>query len=319
MNRFILKIFLFTLPLALVIVMIEYLLQPIPNLYLSKYNNFVKNKNQIKILILGNSHTHAGINPNYLSMPSYNLANGSQPLLVDLALLEREIPSMTKLEIIIIPISYFTLWYTDGNKEITWNKYYYLKYYNLKLPSTSYEDISKKYSLIRLFGTKSSIRGIFKYYIGHYEIPTCDKRGWGYGYPATENKDFVNEGKRATIRHEYNDMSAYKKNVQRLEQICTLAKANNKKIIFISVPTRPEYRVNLNQQKVTDNKKVIQELQARHSNAVYLDFESDAQFSESDFYDADHLNFIGANKFTKILDVLISQSVKLKHLNINTP
>jgi hypothetical protein len=37
-------------------------------------------------------------------------------------------------------------------------------------------------------------------------------------------------------------------------------------------------------------------------NAEYFDYFKDSRFTKGDFYDNDHLNYIGAGKFSRILD-----------------
>ena len=124
----------------------------------------------------------------------------------------------------------------------------------------------------------------------------------------TNDIDLTSRGRVAALRHESNDRSAYDKNRVRLERLCSLAEAHHKNVLFVSLPTRPEYRINLNQQKVAGNKKVVRDLHNKHPNVAYLDFESDGRFDKSDFYDADHLNYAGAAKFSRILGGLLARS-----------
>ena len=300
MKYFIQRILLFLLPLALIFVASECLLRQIPNIYSSKYENFVKSKHQIKTLVLGNSHTLYGINPHYLSMPSYNIANVGQSLLIDLKLLEKEINTMNNLETLIIPISYYSLWQSNDRGEMKWRKYCYLRYYHLTLP-VSYNVINK-YSLTILFGIKSSIATIENYLLSPEKINLCDNYGWRNNHVIGNPKNFIDSGKSTAFRHESNDIMSYNKNIEYLNQICLLAQAHHKKLIFVFLPTRQEYRINLNQQKVGANKKVIQELQNKYPNVRYLDYENSNLFNEYDFFDVDHLSSVGAIKFTRLLD-----------------
>ena len=45
----------------------------------------------------------------------------------------------------------------------------------------------------------------------------------------------------------------------------------------------------------------------RFSNTTYLNLLKDSTFVDSDFYDPDHLNTIGATKLTKMLNEVIVQ------------
>jgi hypothetical protein len=46
---------------------------------------------------------------------------------------------------------------------------------------------------------------------------------------------------------------------------------------------------------------------AKYDNVTYQNFLLDSSFSAIDFFDADHLNEIGAKKLTSKLDTLINQ------------
>ena len=46
---------------------------------------------------------------------------------------------------------------------------------------------------------------------------------------------------------------------------------------------------------------LIKDVISEHSNVAYYDFMADDRFSVDDFYDQDHLNESGADKFTKLL------------------
>lgn len=51
--------------------------------------------------------------------------------------------------------------------------------------------------------------------------------------------------------------------------------------------------------------KSINEILDAYPETIYLNFMNDKRFNHNDFYDVDHLNTNGAQKFTTILTAII--------------
>jgi len=80
------------------------------------------------VLILGNSHTFFGINPDWMSFNAINCANKSRKLETDYYLLKRNINFLTNLKSVIIPISHYTLFTGDVSEN---EKRLYYNFYDL--------------------------------------------------------------------------------------------------------------------------------------------------------------------------------------------
>ena len=208
---------------------------------------------------------------------------------------------MESLDTIIIPVSYFTLGGVDDYGEMEWRKYYYVRFYGLTLPFP-YGDLGKMHSMIMLSGLRPSMDAIKNYFLFPDSLNTCDRNGWGHGYPVIRKKNFAEEGRNAAARHETNDAPSFNTNVARLNRICALAASRRKNVVLISTPSRPEYRVHLDPKKVARDRNVVRQLLGRYPNVAFLNYGEDGRFHQDDFYDADHLNCRGAAKFAKILD-----------------
>ena len=89
MKRFIIKSLLLLLPLAVVLVGVEYFLRLIPNDYSYKSQWLDSNSNKVKIWCLGSSHVYFGINPNYFSKESFNSGHVSQGIKFDHYILKK--------------------------------------------------------------------------------------------------------------------------------------------------------------------------------------------------------------------------------------
>ncbi len=75
----------------------------------------------------------------------------------------------------------------------------------------------------------------------------------------------------------------------------------NLEVVFIVPPVLPTYYKNVNQTICNKNEEAIISLTQRHKISYHNYFE-DGRFSKEDFFDNDHLNFLGADKFSKILN-----------------
>ena len=78
-RRFFIKILLiFILPAVIFLGGYEYLYRQVENPYTLKDRVMIANAPAIEVLILGSSHMFYGVNPQYMSVESFNAANISQ-------------------------------------------------------------------------------------------------------------------------------------------------------------------------------------------------------------------------------------------------
>ena len=89
--RFIVKLFIITLPVIIVLIYVEYGLNHLDTHYLKKRIDLEKQLNSIEILSLGSSNAYFGINPSQFSCPGFNLAFNAQSMYYDLAFIEKYI------------------------------------------------------------------------------------------------------------------------------------------------------------------------------------------------------------------------------------
>lgn len=83
------------------------------------------------------------------------------------------------------------------------------------------------------------------------------------------------------------------------------AKNNKIKIILISCPSYKTYSENLNKKELASTVNVVNALDDKYSNMRYFNLLQDKSFDAKDFFDADHLNEIGAKKFTVKIDSIM--------------
>jgi hypothetical protein len=304
-KKFIKFLIIFSLPILIGIVSFEIVLRNIPNDYSYKKKYLDFNSNNIQVLFLGSSHIYFGINPEYMSRKSFNGAHISQSLNFDFAILEKYNDRWENLKYIIIPIDYFSIYTTlEGGIE-NWRVKNYSIYYNI--PTNG-----NYWSNFEIFNAKlpSNISRAKLYFSKGKSDITCKKLGFGTTYNSKESKDLIVTGKTAAKRHTIeleNIQSIFSKNIQTINSIIKFANDHNLKIIFITCPSYSTYRENLNPIQLDNSIKIIKQFSAKNSNTDYYNFLTDKAFIADDFYDADHLNEIGAKKLTLKIDSIINK------------
>ncbi len=288
----------------------ECLLRKIPNDYSYKSNYLDKNSNEIEVLFLGSSHTYFGINPIYIKPKSFNAAYISQSLNYDLAIIKKYQNKWNKLKYIIVPIDYFSLYESLEIGIEKWRAKNYTIYYGINETGdyfSNFEILNTKFgdNLIRIktykFKNKSDL--------------ACNTLGWGTAYNSIKNKNLIETGKIAAKWHtiEIKNNLCFPKNIETINSIIKFAEKSDTKIIFITCPAYKTYVENLEQNQLSNTINSITQLTLKNSNSIYYNFLTDKSFLYRDFYDADHLNEIGAKKLTFKIDSIINKDKEHKH------
>ncbi|WP_300490916.1 hypothetical protein [Flavobacterium sp.] len=307
MKRFICKLFYFTGPLFLIVVLIEFGLRyAIPNDYKYKKACLDANASRITTLILGSSHAYFGLNPEYFDSETYNAAHTSQTIYYDYAIYKKYEKQLTQLKTVIFPISSFTF-YFDIKKE---KQQPFLKNYSL------YYDFDKT-SFLRYFEITNNrspldLKKITALLSSTDSGTLCSTSGWGYinkwGKTPTDHLLFLkNSGKIAAKKHTRDICSKpvqelYTYNLSLLEMLITDCKRHNITILFFTPPAFQTYRDNLDKKQLQHTIKTIENLVAKHEHCRYINLLDDPRFTANDFYDTDHLNASGAKKLSTYLN-----------------
>ena len=258
----------------------ELLLRNIPNGYALKSDYLKSNKKSIKTLLVGSSHILYGINPKFLTEKALNYGNVSQTIDVDYKIINHHINTLEALQTIVIRMSYATLFEQLENGDESWR----IKDYEI------YTDIN--------FNSK------LKYHSENSEF--VSNQGWGThtAREKTQNIDAV--GKLIAEKHTINDEVIYTENYKLLEAIVDLCQKNEVKVVLVMMPAHKSYVQHLNQNQLEKTISAAKFIDSKYSNCRFFNFLTDNQFKQSDFLDADHLNREGAEKFTILMDRLLT-------------
>ncbi len=308
MKKFFINVTLFLLPLVAVFLLLEKGLQQVPNSYNQKKKLLQERMAEVEVINLGSSNAVNGINPEYFSRKSFNLANVTQTIYYDEELLKYYIDKLPKLKVVIIPITYVTLHRRIQDMEEQWRKYFYYYYWNIQIENEATFDINK-YSLFTIYNPHV-VMGIIRRGFKVNMAPKITPLGFD-GRDTVGHLRHINDadGKTRVNYHSegYNAVNV-KEGTAHLEEIIKMLKAKNIEAVLVTTPVYKTYSSNARPEVIAAMKQVTDEMQSKYG-CKYFNYFTDARFSIDDFADNDHLNYLGAAKFSKILDSEVIQPV----------
>lgn len=311
MKKFIHNITIIGIILLLINIAIEFLLFLRPNQYSYKRMYVEEHINDIRCLLLGNSHIANALKPNILGNGVFNMAISGRNIVYDIELAKRYVPQMTQLEILIMPFDYHDFYFDrakDNPNKIKIllglrgsYKCMYYKYMGIRVDGLWYwsEILNSKLDYMKRFLKKD------------VDARECDSLGYVKKSLSKRNANWKD-------RHLPNIVDTTidaNREKQKLlfSRYCTLAElAMNQgaKLVLIFTPLYKTYNNSTNPVVIREMESFVANLKQKNPNVEYYDYSTDERFIDEDFYDASHLTDIGANKFSKIVKEEVLSSLE---------
>ncbi|MCH5347022.1 MAG: hypothetical protein J1E63_07920 [Muribaculaceae bacterium] len=292
LGRFMLNCSIFGALIVMTLVVCEIAIRSLlPNPYKYKHERLSAKSDDIATLILGSSHGYYGIRPQVFGDSAFNLANVSQIFRYDNQLL-RNYP-FANLKTVILPLSYASFTDYDFAETDYWS---FAANYKIYMDVNFHGDLSRyNFELSRPALFSQKLRALMD-----GKQLSCDSLGFGKDFSKGKSWGWKESGLKAAQRHTGKDFSAVDDNVAYLSAIASYCRERDIQLVLVTMPALESYRDNLNpgQYKMVTH---LADSLARRYDFTYLNMIDDPRFVESDFYDADHFNLLGAEKFTKIL------------------
>ncbi len=307
MSKFIRRALLFFILFFLPLLMLEYLLRlPAVDSYSQKHYLMKSTAAENEVLILGNSLTWTGLNPNHIAAHSVNLANFQQAFYHDYLLLKKCIEISPKLKTVILPLSrpsFFSL-PTVRSEQL------YSVYWNM--PALSGKKSVEYYSAVMAHGLEVGIHKVLN------ERQPMEDKGWGafnIFYDGNE-KDA-----RSEIEHEdaVMDNKHFPQCTDFLKRIIELC-AQQKLRLILCYPPYP-FTINrllkgdLYEEKM---RSWVSALCEEQSLEIY-DFNKMELFPLNAFRDPLHLNIVGSEQLSGIMKQIIEEPAAYQHLLVCSP
>lgn len=313
MKIFLRNLLIFSLPFIVFVLFFEVYLRTIHTSYSEKINGLLKDKDTIELLILGNSHSAYGINPNRFDLYSYNMGQVTQSLYFDKRITLAHLDEFKKLKYVLIEIDFHSLCFSSQTKMRDVMSYYgygvsyrdqiptIVKYsklygYSRKLAFNFLKkDWSNKYKTIKAIDVEEGVnleqpihKGWFSFKEGSSDfitIESCKER-------ANYFNDLVHKSKeRDTI-------------VSDLEDFISQLKRKHIQPILVSTPCYKPYRDLLDKKILSKNTGIINGLCKKYKVEYWNYF--DLNLDKNCYFNCDHLNYKGANAFSTILNLKLN-------------
>jgi hypothetical protein len=297
---FIKRFLLFIIPLAFLLVFLEFSIRKIPSSYVIKKQYFEKTVDSIEALVLGNSHMLHGVNPDYFSVKGFNLASGFQNYFYDKALTLPYLNRLKKLKIVFISADYISFYYRI--KDVAdWIDYGYYRAWNVKDSGLSIWD-SRNYSTFMLYTPSKSLDYVLK---GDKKALAKNLKPNGFN-PEDSAANEVNvtetSGKtRANYHTKIIKFSRQEESLNHLESLITELQKRNIRVVLLAPPVYTTYSKHCDTAIINRTNTIISSVVSKYK-CQYRDYSTDQRFVQTDFHDNDHLNYSGAAKFTRMLD-----------------
>lgn len=299
MKKFILKIFLFAIIIGVAATILNFFIFPNDiNPYSYKYN-LLKDKN-IEVIISGNSHLEFGIIADSLSFNAVNIANKARELDTDIDILVHHIQNKAKLKVVLVPISYYSLFraldtktsYGKTQKRLYYN-YYKLKDYNQGIIENS---------LLINEPFKELIQNISIF--SNFQKSEFSKKGWR----ANNNifsADSTILGKLKSVERYLKDTMTINYNINKLHQLIKITKRNQISL-YLVLPPYSSYYFNITKGK--HNAIIDSILNKNFENEKYVKIINSNDFMPINlkyYENSDHLNVKGARLYTEKIDSIL--------------
>ena len=280
---------------------------------------------ETRVLILGSSHSYYGILPAILGKPAFNLSSFSQTLYYDDALLNRCLETLPSLELVILPVSYFSMESQLDEGIERWRSYYYR--YEWGIPQHDWHMAwhVRNFSAYFLCGKEV---GPWNVLLGRIKDVTADfdrMGGWTNRPSGPEiNKNstvasYLQESALIALKRQQSGMKI--KNIQENERILNdLARKLARKgigLVLVTLPVSRYYGEGMDPAAYKRMQSTLNNI-CSNNGVSYLNHTFDRRFLDGDFWDGDHLNAAGAQKYSLLLkDEIVSRRSATKNLKLS--
>ena len=297
MKKFLLYVALFCVPIILLLVGLELAVHTIPNSYSYKYNYVKEKGGTIKIVAIGHSQFFNDFNTSDFYLPAFNLSNSAQGYMEDYYIMRELLPYMPNLEMVLLPIGYMNI---GREEEFTQKSCYYHEYMNIDYDGQI--PLSNRYEC---FYVRSTIKKILSYYYFHDDIIQCDSLGWRPKFISTRSAPLGHD-RVIDIYTLKQGQDFFLAGEKYLKDLVSMLEEKKIQIVLVSPPYYWQCTDNINYEQMKWSNNYIDDFCKQHPNIIYINFETEHNFEEKDFFDESHLSEVGARKFTRIINNILN-------------
>lgn len=287
-------------------------------LYLTAKLNRIENQ-QSEILITGSSYAMVGLLEDKMPKLASNVAVNAQDLYYSLLSVKEAMKRSSKIETIVMPISYYFFFTNMTNKPSDYmlsvlSKVNYPVYnnlhgysgkllplYNKVVKSPLYERMIN-FEEVRDMYYEAVIRDLEN--LPYYNSINVRPIGGLLSYNFKEKSDeqnFASAKVRANAHNKIFDLDKGMENQKLLDKFLDNMDELGKKVIFFIPPTTKFYKEWISDEMAQVYNKLVLDTINKHKCCRMIDLFNSDYFVDDDFQDYDHLNLCGAKKLSEII------------------
>lgn len=290
MRRFLCKILLYVLPIFLGAIILELIVEHIPNSYTYKRVYMDRYADSICTLVLGHSCAYDGIDAEILPS-AFNLANSSQCFEDDYRLLVKYLPVMDSLKMVVLPVSYSSLQMVSSSNK----RAYYTIYMDIypRWPISKYS--------FECFNLELLVKKCVKYLL-NTDMVQCDSLGQRLGHTMLNRPIDWKETQSLIANDRFVGKSSIPyvtENIEWLYRLAELCENRDVLLYLVAMPMLPDYRSGMPMEQILLMEQLMRSMSQEHNCVRFVDYQEWG--NEDDFWNATHLNTGGAKRFSIML------------------
>jgi hypothetical protein len=299
MSKFLKVLFFFLVPIAVVSLGLEIYLRNYESDYAQKVDGLALKKDNVQVLVLGNSHAFNDIDPSGMDIGAFNLAGLNQSIYYDKRITLKYLDELPELEYVLISMDFHSLYFSSQGIRDVWS------YYSYGIPYKDQTYFKEKLSYFWFGYTPRITFSLLKSKLLDKLNKVEDKGlidGWE-PLSGVEGGAFSEATIKARAKY-FNDLVAQSDELETVQSdlesfIQTLKNRGIVPILF-TPPVRKELYDRLDKDIMEKNAAYIRQLQKNYDIPYWNLMDS---LSDKDlFYNVDHLNTSGAKQFSEILN-----------------
>ncbi len=296
----------FFVPVIAAYIFLEILALQLPINYKVIGNYLDGNAAEIEVMALGSSEMKNAFNPEISEKPAINFASTSQHHNEDFEILKGTRERMPNLKYVLLEVSYNHLELPHHRNDY-WKNSVYLKYYGVNAfgRQTFFKDRLLFLSNPRFYSFK-----LMEHYIYKSDSSKFNKYGFDTNNYKGPFKDLEYDETKIAARSfriiNSENLKILQANTEYLYKMLDYLKAKNLKVIICTVPLYKTYLKQRTPEIVKRRDSVLREIKKKYRNVYFLKEEEDTTtFTARDFLNENHLNPVGARKYTEMMNQLI--------------
>lgn len=274
------------------------------------YFNFMEKKDSIKGIITGLSYFETGIDENKLKIPFVNLALSSQDLFYDFSMLKYaidELENTENIEYVILGISNYSFRYDlsktqNPNTKEKPRVYYPIlrKLHNYKNKYEVINEYTRFEEVFRILFKDKYVESIYRYWEKQFDDVWYNMVNIKF-----DSNSLNGEKKEREIylaeRWNKTYPDTVKENIGIFREMLEYLNSKNIKVIVVTNPTTNFYKNYFPQNCRKEFLDIISNFNEEF-DYTFIDAYEKICFNDENFYDSSHLNILGMEKFTQIIN-----------------